>query len=358
MTQRTAQKMTLKHRQPTREATMTESSLRGTTRPLQQYFDVALVDLDGVAYKGPDAIPSAPPALAAARDAGLSLVFVTNNASREPEQVSGHLTDLGIPTGVDEVMTAAQAGAAMLTEHVSAGARILVIGGQGLRTAVAGAGYEVVDSADDAPAAVIQGYSPEIGWKEFAEATYAIHAGARFFATNLDMTLPTNRGMAPGNGSLVGVVSAATGVTPLAAGKPEPAMFLMAAKRHGATRPLAIGDRLDTDLKGARAADIPGLMVLTGVNNARDAVLAPPDQRPTFIGADLSTLAEAHPEPSLSDHWWHVGEARARVTEGQLLLDGGSEIDRVRAACAAVWAATDAGERVVVETLPHLGVTF
>ncbi|WP_061966156.1 HAD-IIA family hydrolase [Demequina aurantiaca] len=337
---------------------MSDATLHGTTKPLQEFFDVALVDLDGVAYKGPDAIPSAPPALAQARGAGLQLIFVTNNASREPEEVSGQLSSLGIPTEATEVMTAAQAGAIMLTEHVAKGSRVLVIGGKGLRTAVAAAGYDVVDSADDAPAAVIQGYAPNIGWKDFAEATYAIHGGARFFATNLDMTLPTNRGMAPGNGALVGVVATATGVTPLAAGKPEPAMFHMAAERTGAQRPLAIGDRLDTDLKGARAANIPGLMVLTGVNDARDALLAPADQRPSFIGADLSCLAEAHPEPCVSGEWVHVGEARARVTEGHLLVDGGTDIDRVRAACVAAWAAADAGQKVVVETLPHLGVTF
>ncbi|WP_430866931.1 HAD-IIA family hydrolase [Demequina aurantiaca] len=337
---------------------MSEATLIGSTKPLQEYYDVALVDLDGVAYKGPDAIPSAPPALAAARAAGMELVFVTNNASREPEDVSGQLTSLGIPTSVEEVMTAAQAGALMLTEHIANGSRVLVIGGQGLRTAVTAAGYTVVSSADDAPVAVIQGYSPDIGWREFAEATYAIHGGARFFATNLDMSLPTNRGMAPGNGALVAVVARATGVTPLAAGKPEPAMFHMAAERLNAKRPLAIGDRLDTDLKGARAANMPGLMVLTGVNDARDALLAPADQRPSFIGADLSVLSEIHPEPSVSGHWAHVGEARARVTGGHLLVDGGSAIDRVRAACVAAWAAADAGEKIVVETLPHLGVAF
>jgi len=336
---------------------VTNPTLTGTTRPLQEEYDVALVDLDGVTYKGPDAIPSAPPALAAARRAGLSLIFVTNNASREPEQVSDHLTELGIPTEVSEVMTAAQAGAAMLVENLPAGVKVLVIGGQGLLTAVAAAGFEIVDSADDVPAAVIQGYWPDIGWKQFAEATYAINAGARFFATNLDMTLPTNRGLAPGNGALVGIVASATGKTPMAAGKPEPTMFLMAAKRAGAKNPLAIGDRLDTDLKGARAANIPGLMVLTGVNDARDALLAPADQRPSLIGADLSCLAQVHPIPVVSDSWCHVGDARARVTEGYLVVDGGSEIDRVRAACVAAWAAADAGNKVVVETLPHLGVT-
>jgi hypothetical protein len=162
--------------------------------------------------------------------------------------------------------------------------------------------------------------------------------------------------MAPGNGSLVAAVVTATGVTPPAAGKPEPGMFLLAAKRAGAQRPLVIGDRLDTDLKGARAAGIPGLLVLTGVSDVRETLTAPPEHRPSYIGADLRSLAETHPAPRQDGSWWHVGEARAHVVEGRLLVDGGSAIDRVRAACSAAWAAMDAGEKLLVETLPHLGV--
>ena len=331
-------------------------TLIGSDGPLATAFDVALVDLDGVAYKGPHAIPSAPPALAAARAAGLRLVFVTNNASREPGEVAAHLTELGIPAAEDEILTAAQAGAAMLSDHLPPGATVLVVGGAGLRTAVTAAGFTLVESADDRPDAVIQGFSPELGWRDLAEAAYAINAGARYFATNLDLTLPTERGMAPGNGSLVSAVVTATGVTPPAAGKPEPGMFHLAAKRAGAQRPLAIGDRLDTDLKGARAADIPGLLVLTGVNNVSDTLFAPKEDRPSFIGADLRTLEEVHPQPVQDGDWWHVGGARAHVVEGRLLVDGGSDIDRVRAACCAAWAAIDSGHVLLVETLPHFGV--
>ncbi|MDN4484400.1 HAD-IIA family hydrolase [Demequina lignilytica] len=334
---------------------MTASDLLGTDVPLQEAFDVALVDLDGVAYKGAHAIPGAAEGLAAARTAGMGVLFVTNNASREPETVADHLTDLGIPCAPQEVMTAAQAGAELLTDHVPAGAAVLVVGGAGLRTAVAAKGYRLVEHADDQPAAVIQGFAPELGWAQLAEATYAIRAGARFFATNLDLTLPTERGFAPGNGSLVAAVRTATGVDPLSAGKPEPAMFHLAARKAGAERPMMIGDRLDTDLRGARAAGMPGLLVLTGVSQVNDALAAPREERPAFIGRDLGCLAEVHPAPELADHWWHVGDARARVTEGQLVVDGGSPLDRVRAACAATWEAIDSGARVSFETLPHLG---
>jgi HAD superfamily hydrolase (TIGR01450 family) len=331
-------------------------TLLGTAGTLASAHDVALVDLDGVTYKGPHAIPSAPPALAAARAAGLGVMFVTNNASREPGDVAAHLSELGIPAAEAEVLTAAQAGAAMLTEHVAVGAKVLVIGGMGLRTAVLNEGFVLADAAADRPDAVIQGFAPDLGWTQLAEAAYAINAGAKYFATNLDLTLPTERGMAPGNGSLVAAVSTATGVTPPAAGKPEPGMFRLAARRAGAQRPLVIGDRLDTDLKGARAAEIPGLLVLTGVSGVTDAILAPADQRPSYIGATLATLAEVHPEPRQDGNWWHVGDARAHVVEGRLLVDGGRDIDRVRAACCAAWAAADSGEHLLIETLPHFAV--
>ncbi len=330
--------------------------LLGCDSPLFEAFDAALVDLDGVTYRGPHAIASAPPALADARAHGMKIIYVTNNASREPETVAQHLSQLDIPTTADEVLTAAQAAAALLSDHVPPGATVLIVGGAGLHTAVRDAGYTVVASAADKPDAVVQGFAPEVGWKDLAQATYAVKAGAAYVASNLDLTLPTEHGMAPGNGSLVGVVTTATGVTPFSAGKPQPTMFHLAAQRLGARRPLAIGDRLDTDLQGARSAGYPGLMVLTGVNNARDALLAPPHQRPSFIGEDLACLAESHPTPVFDGSRWHVGDAQSWVADGQVDIAGGTPINRVRAACAAAWAAADAGQTIGVERLPDLGV--
>lgn len=334
---------------------MSGPALRGSDRPLRDVFDAALVDLDGVAYRGPDAIPSAPGALTGAREAGMALLFVTNNASREPGEVAAHLSRLGIPTADHEVLTAAQAVARLMAADLEPGARVLAVGGKGLRTALVDMGFVLVDSAEDAPDAVAQGFVPDISWRELAEASYAVAAGARYFASNLDRTLPNERGIAPGNGALVGTVVAATGVTPAAAGKPEPSMFHLAAAAAKARRPLVIGDRLDTDLKGGRAAGMPGLLVLTGVSSAADVVLCPPDQRPDFIGADLACLAESHPTPAFDGDQWRVGSAAAWV-EGRRLVVQGSGIDAVRAACAAAWAAADSGTRVDGGTIPDFGV--
>jgi len=322
------------------------SRLIGTTESPAKTFDLALVDLDGVAYRGHEPIDHAATSLVAARAAGMSLVFVTNNASREPEDVAAQLTSLDIPTAPDEVLTAAQAAAALLAARLAPGDRVLVVGGKGLRTATAQAGFTVVDSADDGPVAVVQGFSPDLGWRQLAEAAYAVAGGAWHVASNLDLSLPTDRGFAPGNGALVGAVVHATGVTPDSSGKPSPAMYELAIDRHGARTPLVVGDRLDTDLAGARAGGIPGLHVFTGVSSPRDAVLAAPHERPHLLGADLRALHEPHPEPITGpEDWWVCRESAARVRSGELELDG-SGIDLVRAACAAAWAAADDGAPV------------
>ena len=336
------------------------AGLIGSTTPLVDRYDLALVDLDGVAYKGHEPIVHASDSLTAARGRGMRLVFVTNNASREPGSVADQLTGLGIATEPAEVMTAAQAAAQLLRTRLPEGAKVLVVGGAGLLTAVREAGYQVVTSADDEPDAVAQGFAPEVGWNQLAQAAYAIERGAWHVASNLDLSIPTAHGIAPGNGSLVAAVRAATGVTPDSAGKPAPTMYHMAVERAGAREALVVGDRLDTDLAGARSGGFAGLHVLTGVNSARDDVLAVPGERPHFIGADLRSLLEAHPEPrAAAEGWWTCREASARVVDGALELGRGSstdDLDVVRAACAAAWAAVDAGGSVDPASVPELAV--
>lgn len=339
------------------------AGLEGSSTPLADRFDLALVDLDGVAYRGHEPIDGASEGLTTARDRGMRLVFVTNNASREPESVADQLTDLGIPTLPAEVMTAAQAAAQLLRARLPRGAKVLVVGGAGLVTAVQQAGYTVVDSADDEPDAVAQGFSPDLGWVQLAEAAYAVQRGAWHVASNLDLSLPTARGFAPGNGSLVGAVRAATGVAPDSAGKPTPTMYHMAVERAGAREALVIGDRLDTDLAGARSGGYLGLHVLTGVSSARDDVLAVPGERPHFIGADLRSLLVPHPEPvRAAEGWWSVRDAVARVVDSRLELgptrgDGVEDrLDLVRAACAAAWAFVDDGGELDAASVPELDV--
>ena len=339
------------------------AGLIASSKPLDQEYDLALVDLDGVAYRGPEPIEFADSGLGAARAAGMRLVFVTNNASREPEAVAEQLSSLGIPTQPDEVMTAAQAAAQLLSTRLTAGDKVLVVGGAGLVTAVTQAGFVAVFSADDDPVAVVQGFSPDLGWKDLAEAAYGVGKGAWYVASNLDLSLPTARGYAPGNGSLVGAVVAATGVTPASSGKPSPVMYDLAVARAGASNVLVVGDRLDTDLAGARAGGYPGLHVLTGVNTARDDVLAPAHLRPHFIGEDLRSLSQAHPAPVRGEQdWWTCRGIAARVSGGRLELDDrapaadSDAVDVVRAACAAAWAAADEGVTLDADSVPEFAV--
>lgn len=335
-----------------------------------QTFDVALLDLDGVVYRGPDAVAHAPEAIAAARAGGLGVMYVTNNANRPPSTVAAHLTEIGVPTEPEEVTTAAQAAAGLVSSEHAPGTRVLVVGGTGLREALAAEGMTVVRSADDDPAVVVQGFAPEVGWAELTEALLAINAGAEHIASNLDATLPMERGSAIGNGSLVAAVVNATGTMPRSTGKPQPAIFEQAAARAGAERPFVVGDRLDTDLEGARAAGYPGIHVLTGVDLAPALLACVPEQRPTQLAHDLRGLLEPHPAVEQDGLWWCCRGAAARFDsdsgtlivargEDHLTLTDGDEVDldELRAACAAAWDAADhAGVPTVLTRCPQIRV--
>jgi HAD superfamily hydrolase (TIGR01450 family) len=310
-------------------------SLAGTTRPPAERYDVALLDLDGVVYLGSTVIPGVPDALAAARAAGMRLTFVTNNASRTPAAVADMLTGMGVAATPDEVATSAQAACHVLAEKLPAGAKVLVVGAEGLFEAARERGFEIVGSADDEPAAVVQGYGPGVGWKELAEATVAVRRGAWFVATNLDATVPSARGALPGNGALVGVVRATTGVDPTAVGKPDPAMHRESVQRSGAVRPLVVGDRLDTDIEGASRVGCDSLLLLTGVTTAADLLAAPAERRPTYVSQGLDGLLGPHPAPVAAGDGWTCG---GWTVAGGRLSGSGDDLDALRALCAAAWA--------------------
>ena len=253
-------------------------------------YDALLVDLDGVVHLGDHPVPAAAAGLDAARAAGLSVVFVTNNASRTADDVVAALDRFGVPATSRDVLTSSMAAADVLSDQCAPGARVLVVGGEGLRRPLAEAGLSPVTTADDAPAAVAQGWSPELTWAQLAEGAVAIRNGATWVATNADATLPSPRGPLPGNGAMVAALRMATGREPLVVGKPAPTLFRTAAARCAATSPLVIGDRLDTDIAGAVAAGLPSLLVLTGVSSVRDLMAADPSMRPTYVASDLSTL--------------------------------------------------------------------
>ncbi|MFE4253761.1 HAD hydrolase-like protein [Streptomyces sp. NPDC056910] len=317
----------------------------GSRRALNEAYDTALLDLDGVVYAGGDAIAHAPESLAVARGAGMGLAYVTNNALRTPDAVAEHLTELGIPTDAADVITSAQAVARLISEQVPDGSRVLVIGGEGLRVALRERGLEPVDSADDEPVAVVQGYGgPDLAWGRFAEACYAIARGVPWFASNTDLTIPSARGIAPGNGAAVEVVRIATGAQPQVAGKPLPPMHRETILRTGAERPLVIGDRLDTDIEGAFNGEVDSLLVLTGVTDGAQLLAAPPQHRPTYVDVDLRGLLTGQPEVVARGDGFACGGWVATACDERLELEGdGEAIDGLRALCAAAWTAAGDG---------------
>ena len=317
--------------------------LIGTDQPLSELYDVLLLDLDGVVYIGPDAVPGAAEALKTARAAGMGARFVTNNASRPAPVVAAHLRELGVDCTDQEVVTSAQTAAGLLAGRFGKSARILVVGGEGLYWALDQENLIGVGTVEDDPVAVVQGFGPDVGWRLLAEGARAVRKGLPWIATNTDLTVPTQYGPAPGNGTLVAAISSATGVLPEVAGKPQPPLFLDAVRRAGARRPLVVGDRLDTDLEGARAAGLDGLAVLTGVTTGADLITAVPKLRPHLIGRDLTTLMEAHPRPEPRDGAWRCRDSVVMVEQGQLEVHepGHDPLDLLRAGCAASWSAMD-----------------
>jgi HAD superfamily hydrolase (TIGR01450 family) len=307
-------------------------------------YDALLLDLDGTVYRGGAVIDGADTAVAAAHQAGTAVRYVTNNASRGPDAVSAQLRDLGIPARPDEVTTSAQAAAGVLAQRLPADALVLIVGSAALAAEVAGRGLRPVRQAGPDVAAVVQGFSPEIGWRELAEACVAIRAGALWVACNLDLTLPTERGELPGNGSLVAALRAATAVEPVVAGKPARPLMDDAREASGSRQPLVVGDRLETDIAGASAARMDAMLVLSGVSRAADLLAAPPEWRPRYVAADLRGLLSGAAEVEITEQpgWTveHVDNGlrvRAAGNGSSNPADPADELALLRTLCAVWW---------------------
>lgn len=274
------------------------------------------------------------------------MAFVTNNASRTAAEVAQRLCDLGVPARPEEVVTSAQAVASIAADALPRGAAVLVVGGDGLREPLREHGLECVGSLAEAPSAVVQGFDPEIGWSHLAEASYAVAEGLPWFVSNTDLTFPSERGLAPGNGSLVQAVQNATGRTPVVAGKPHPPVFEEAVRRLQARRPIVVGDRVDTDIAGARASGLPSVAVLSGVGDLAQLAVLSESERPTWVGADLGCLHHAHPAVEVDGRMGRCGTAIARYADGVVtLVEPGETITaNLRAVLGLAWARLDASD--------------
>ncbi|MBC7299890.1 MAG: HAD-IIA family hydrolase [Nocardia sp.] len=289
---------------------------------LRDQYDALLLDLDGTLYRGPEVIEGAPKALAPDGDSAQRLVYVTNNAARGPGAVAHHLDELGYPATAADVVTSAQAAARMLAERLSPGDKVLVVGTDDLAAEVKAVGLDPVRRFGDIPpSAVVQGHSPATAWPDLAEAAYALRAGALWVAANADRTLPNERGLAPGNGSMVAALATASDREPLVAGKPYAPLMEDAIERAGTRRSLVVGDRLDTDIEGANGLGLDSLLVLTGVSTLEEVIGAPAARIPTFVAATLDALNDEV-----------LAEAVAPADIAELLRQHPGRAVRVRAA--------------------------
>lgn len=304
--------------------------------------DAVLADLDGVVYQGPAPIAHAVESLTRIAASGRRTGYITNNASRTDVQVAEHLSSFGLTVAPTDVVTSPQAAMRVLADLVEPGATILVVGGIGLVSEVEKAGFTVTRSAADKPAAVVQGFAPEVGWTQLAEASFALSdPTVVWVATNTDWTIPVAGGIAPGNGTLVSAVHTAVGRLPVVAGKPEVPIFEVAKERFGAANAAFIGDRLDTDTLGAVRAGLRAVHVLTGIDRAKQLLAAPVGSRPDFILEDLRQLFEPYPVARVSKNGAEttVGTSVVRMSGHVVkLVDAGeNQVDVVRAGSTAIW---------------------
>lgn len=321
--------------------------LKESTQPLSEAYDLAMLDLDGVVYVGPEAVLGAPEHLQRARSNGMHLAFVTNNAARTPNQVAQHLTELGVEADPEDVVTSAQAAAHVLADLLDPAARVFVLGTKGLEEALLEENLVPVYRLEDEPVAVVSGYDPELPWRRLMQGAMLIRDGLPWVASNTDGSVPMPWGMGPGHGVQVRMLSDYSGVAPIVAGKPQRPLLDETVRRVAGERPLMVGDRLDTDIEGANGVGIDSLLVLTGVTDVDALVRAAQQCRPTYVSSDLGGLFGTHlaPEPTNPGHDGELslGGWQARVRDGRLEVEGSGELDNwLRVVTTVAWTHVDA----------------
>ncbi len=264
--------------------------------PLLQRYDHVILDLDGCVWVGGEVTPRAPEAIAAIRDGGKTLAFVTNDGRLSPEEYVRKLWSVGCTASLEEVVTVGSAIQFVLAEHERP-LGVYVIGAAAVFRHVAEAGHRVLNHTPRAEAAdmVVVVSHDEISYGELTIATRAVLGGATILCGGLDRTYPTRDGPSPGTGAIVAAIEYATGAVATSVGKPEPQMFQTALDRFAAGtggragRTLVVGDRLDSDLAGAVAASLDGAIVLSGSTTAEQAAMAT-DPAPVAVAANLGVL--------------------------------------------------------------------
>jgi 4-nitrophenyl phosphatase len=279
---------------------------------LPERVRLVIFDLDGVVYRGAEAIDGAAELVAWLHGCGVAVRFATNNSMVARAGYVERLGAMGIDTTADEIVTSSSATVEHLHRHAPEIRRVMAIGADGLREELTAAGFETTLAGDvtapvpggaleDTYDAVIVGLDPDFDYARLSSGLSAVAAGARLIATNADARYPTQAGFLPGAGSIVASLAAATGVTPEVIGKPEPAMFRAIIEASGipAAETVVVGDNPASDIVGARRAGCASILVLTGVADAAGVTALVDDAAPHAV-ADDPAAVRALLEPLVS----------------------------------------------------------
>jgi 4-nitrophenyl phosphatase len=251
-----------------------------------------IFDMDGVLWRGGQPLPGVQRTFSLLRLRQIPFVLATNNATQTFDKVRARMESAKVAIEEHEVLTCAVGAASHLKQYVPEGSRVYAVGDPALFDALAESGFVVQESSDGVDAVVV-GMDWSLTWEKLAEASYALMEGAFFLGTNPDVSFPTERGFAPGNGAILAALETATGREATIFGKPEPHLFSAALEMLGtpASHTVAVGDRLETDILGGKQAGLPTALMLTGATSAED--LASSDLEPEWVFEDLVELSQA-----------------------------------------------------------------
>jgi 4-nitrophenyl phosphatase len=267
---------------------------------------LVIFDLDGVVYRGEQAVPGAAELIAALRASGRLVRFATNNSMVARPDYVARLGTHGIKADADEIVTSTSATVGYLRHHLPAARSVLAVGAVGMLRELRSAGYDALPADGAAPAdwnggplarswdVVVAGLDPDFDYRRMGIAAAAIRAGAEFVATNADLRYPTPDGFVPGAGTIVAALEAAAQRAPRVIGKPQPAMFeeILDAARCRAEDAVVIGDNPDADIPAARRAGIRSILVLTGIADAETAAALEGERRPDLVADGPMQVAE------------------------------------------------------------------
>ncbi len=251
-----------------------------------------IIDMDGVLYTGDRPMRCLPEFFAFLRERRIPFILATNNSTRTPQQYVDKLAGMGVTVYPEDILVSGQATARFLARQYPRGTRVHVFGMPALKQAMTDEGFTLVD--DDVQL-VVASMDREVTYEKLKRATLLIRGGARFIATNLDPTNPSEEGLIPGTGAMIVALEAASETKATAIGKPEPTMYQLAMEQMGASpsTTAAIGDRVDTDILGGKRAGLTTICVLSGSSDRAEA---------EAIGTDLIFEDIAH----LLETWKHL----------------------------------------------------